>query len=117
MKVATACRECRLGKRKCGEAKRGVPCSPCNKRGLACSLAAPVRRHPVPIQPPPATVTKDASVQDLDWDLAKRLVELYLKCIHDKPHTLFHPPTLLRAVDEQALAPQVLYGILCLTAR
>jgi hypothetical protein len=45
------------------------------------------------------------------------LVSLYLRFIHDKPHSLFHPSLLRKRVREETLPMAVLYGIMALAAR
>lgn len=45
------------------------------------------------------------------------LVDLYLRLIHDKPHTLFHPPSLRRQVHDGSLPKPVLFGILAIASR
>lgn len=44
-------------------------------------------------------------------------VDLYLQLIHDKPHTLFHPPTLRAQVREDAVPRVILFSIMSLAAR
>lgn len=114
MKVARVCRQCRAGKRRCGEVHQGTPCQPCAKRGIACSLAAPTRNQNHPIRILPLSLAVDET--SLSPSTTRILVELYLQMIHDKPHTIFHPPSLLQAVDQGTIPRQVLYSILALTA-
>lgn len=119
MKVAKACRRCRIGKRRCDTAEPGLPCGPCTKRGLDCSLAVNPRRHPVSILPPPlsaAPVPGDGE-GPLDLSMTLRLVNLYLEFIHNKPHTLFHTSSLLQAVEDGSIARHLLYSILALVIR
>ena len=119
MKIAKACRQCRIGKRKCIETDSGVACTPCIKRGLGCSLALRPRGRPVSILPPPsaANIVNESEDSFLDLSTTLMLVKLYLERIHDKPHTLFHPPSLLLAVEQGTIARHVLYGILSLVSR
>lgn len=119
MKVAKACYQCRVGKRRCGEGEQGLPCAPCLKRGLGCSLAQRSRGHPVSIRPPIAPTTPTVTDHELSLDLPTTLmlVNLYLELIHNKPHTLFHPASLLLAVEQGTVVPHVLYGILALICR
>ncbi|CRG92364.1 hypothetical protein PISL3812_09422 [Talaromyces islandicus] len=58
-----------------------------------------------------------AKSSDVDVGLRDHLVDLYLKLIHDKPHTLFHPPTLKIQAHEGTLPKTILYGIMALAAR
>lgn len=119
MKIAKACRRCRIGKRRCEAAEPGLSCEPCIQRGLDCSLVVNPRRHPVSILPPPPSsvvpMTDDEILLDIPMTL--KLVSLYLDLVHNKPHTLFHTPSLLQAVEKGALACHVLYAILALIVR
>lgn len=45
------------------------------------------------------------------------LVELYITNIHDKPHSLFHAPTLRRDVSERTIDSALLYCILAFASR
>lgn len=45
------------------------------------------------------------------------LVDLYLRYIHDKPHALFHEPTLWQDVHSRQLSSSVLFAILALASR
>jgi hypothetical protein len=58
-----------------------------------------------------------ADFSDVDVGLRDHLVDLYLKLIHDKPHTLFHPPTLKKQAHEGSLPKTILYGVMALAAR
>ena len=119
MKIAKACHQCRVGKRKCPlDASQGKACSPCNSRGLPCSLARTPRTKPVSILPPPSVLSA-ATGQEEELDTATKvlLVKLYLDRIHDKPHTLFHPPSLLQSVEQGTVSIPILYGILAISAR
>lgn len=46
-----------------------------------------------------------------------KLVELYIECIHDKPHTLFHVPTLRADVASRSIDKALLCSVLALSAR
>lgn len=56
-------------------------------------------------------------MQDVSAEIRDRLVELYIRYIHDKPHTLFHPDLLKEQVRDGTLPKAVLYGIMALAAR
>lgn len=51
--------------------------------------------------------------------LAQRsaIVELYLANIHNKPHTLFHAPTIRAQVRDERISLAILFGMLALGAR
>lgn len=53
----------------------------------------------------------------VDMQTREHLVELYLQFIHDKPHTLFHPPTLRAQVRKDAVPRVILFSIMSLAAR
>jgi hypothetical protein len=137
MKTTTkACLQCRQGKRRC-DRSLGATCTPCNKRGLSCSSASRVKSNSTTLRPavsPPslgpsshvkeAQCTSAVSVDGQEDTLAStdqesiiRLVELYIECIHDKPHSLFHVPTLRADVASQKIDKALLCSILALSAR
>ena len=120
MKVAKACTRCRLGKRKCtaSDGRRG--CDECHRRSLSCSLTLCTARHIYrppkklvsAIFAPPGNGPNDISIQDRCG-----LVATYIRLIHDKPHTLFHPPTLMHQVQEGLLQEPVLWAVMAMAAR
>lgn len=118
MKIAKACCECRLAKRKClADEHHGAACNQCKRRNLSCSAVrkAQLRDTRPPVLLPGETLSSPHF--DLDVETRVALVRLYLRLVHDKPHTLFHPPTLLRQVEHDSLAPMVLYGLIGMAAR
>jgi hypothetical protein len=114
MKLGKACRQCRDGKRRCDKSTTGVACQQCTRRKLQCSsdvtsldrqalksrIAAPVAVHTLPPS-----------------DVRRELCDLYISHIHDKPHTLFHEPTLRQQVADGTVSRAILYGIMGLSAR
>ena len=56
-------------------------------------------------------------MQDVSAEIRDCLMDLYLRYIHDKPHTLFHPDLLKEQVRDGTLPKAVLYGIMALAAR
>jgi len=110
MKVATACTQCRTGKRKCASAD-AKSCRQCLARRIACSFGVDVK-HPISIAPRNET-------QSLLPRKAERvqIIDLYLTYVHNKPHTLFHEPTLHEQVLDESIEPAILYGLLALGAR
>ncbi|TLS25519.1 hypothetical protein PpBr36_06872 [Pyricularia pennisetigena] len=127
MKVAKACSECRLKKRKCtvedGASDRPGACCPCSKRGLSasCTLAVVPSTGAKPLlpaspTPPPAVPAQRVGPPAISKDQTVDMVHIYLDLIHDKPHTLFHPATLLRDVHDGVVPDQVLYSILAMAA-
>lgn len=128
-----ACRQCREGKRKCHHTGEDG-CSPCIKRDLQCSLIRRPRVLPelrpdvehLYGNPGSSTVarteqagyetTKDA-LASLSQETVEDLVDLYVRYIHDKPHSLFHVPTLKADVSSGNIDRGLLCSILALTAR
>ena len=116
MKVAKSCRQCRLGKRRCVRSDDGTACNECRRRTIACSSAF-VRRG--------SAVTRNllpqSSLALLELEISHEstvgLVRLYIALIHDKPHTLFHPATLLGQASEGSLPQKILYCVLALASR
>jgi hypothetical protein len=130
MKTNTkACHQCRQSKRRCG-GLLGATCTPCNKRGLTCSSAIQIRQKAIlkptaslessssPRTPNAATRRDDGdTLASTDQETVAELVELYIECIHDKPHSLFHVPTLRADVAAQSIDRALLCSILALSAR
>ncbi|KAL6233078.1 hypothetical protein BDW75DRAFT_232245 [Aspergillus navahoensis] len=116
MKVAKSCRECRRAKRRCSPGTSpGSSCSLCAQKGLDCSfLAASSLNHLKSIAPAVTTLAYSVEVR---VEVRDQLVDLYLKFIHDKPHTLFHPTTLKSRVQAGSLPEATLFSILALAAR
>lgn len=54
---------------------------------------------------------------DIPKNVAETLTELYLRYMHDKPHALFHEPSLREAVANGSVAQVVLLSIMGLAAR
>lgn len=61
--------------------------------------------------------TVDDVLQDVTVDIRDHLMKLYLRFIHDKPHTLFHPSLLREQVKSGTLPKAVLNGIMAIAAR
>lgn len=114
MKLAKACRQCRDGKRKCDRPATCVPCKQCTRRKLRCSGAAATLKTPL-LSPQPRPSTPVQSLPSLE--VRRELCDLYISYIHDKPHTLFHEPTLRQEVADGSVSRAVLYGVLGLSAR
>ncbi|KAL4786288.1 hypothetical protein BJX76DRAFT_130362 [Aspergillus varians] len=116
MKVARSCRQCRAAKRKCtfGDLPNSA-CTHCAQKSLDCSLLAGLNwDRPRFIAPARTGAGCSAKVSD---EVRDQLIDLYLQLIHDKPHTLFHPATLLSRVRTRSLPDATLFSILALTAR
>ncbi|KAH8659055.1 hypothetical protein BGZ61DRAFT_499916 [Ilyonectria robusta] len=108
MKVATACTQCRASKRKCWLPKhtRGlVPCA----QWPQPSPNKPQQPTETPSTPPLIPPLRSPALSD---HLTRRLVENYIWCIHDRPHSIFHLPTLRSAVRAKRLPPAILQALL-----
>ncbi|KAF4991867.1 hypothetical protein FDECE_13894 [Fusarium decemcellulare] len=107
MKQPTACRQCRESKRKCIRRGAGNACVTCLRRRVQCD--ASLRKYSalpsslLPKQPSTHDDTlhpnQSKPTLDLSTEVAQELVEHYLIKIHDRPHSLFHPPTLRDEAD------------------
>ncbi|KAL4927044.1 uncharacterized protein BDV17DRAFT_299297 [Aspergillus undulatus] len=116
MKVAKSCRQCRSAKRKCVLDKSScVACTLCVQRSLDCSLLAGLKSNRPQFIAPAVTVSGGSAI--LDNRVRNQLVDTYLRLIHDKPHTLFHPTTLRSRVHTGSLPTATLFSILALAAR
>jgi hypothetical protein len=60
---------------------------------------------------------QEDTLASTDQETIVRLVELYIECIHDKPHSLFHVPTLRADVASRSIDKALLCSILALSAR
>ncbi|EXL98759.1 hypothetical protein NOF04DRAFT_6311 [Fusarium oxysporum II5] len=121
MKLPTACSRCRRRRKKCFRTKPGGPCDACaKKQHHQCSLV-PTSPQPRRVSPQPQHVSakhNDLSPQSsLSHDLIEELVENYIYYILDRPHTLFHLPTLRTAVREDTLGDALLSAILAFGCR
>lgn len=124
MRVAKACSNCRAAKRRCTTAEvDSQQCLQCLQRNQSCSLAAKKNPRkddkPVSIVPHASASCGKGLLESplVDMETREHLVDLYLQLIHDKPHTLFHPPTLRAQVREDAVPKVILFGIMSLAAR
>jgi len=116
MKTPTACVNCRQGKRRCTAGQDEAACNECRRRGMPCSFAAkaslPSNERlilPQYVNSIPANLVTDSKVR-------LNLGQLYLSLIHDKPHTMFHPPALGRQLEDGSLPPKVMYGIFAMSS-
>lgn len=63
------------------------------------------------------TSTPPLTQHDIPKNVVETLVELYLRYMHDKPHALFHEPSLKESVASGSVSQVVLLSILGLAAR
>lgn len=125
MKVAKACRHCRVGKRKCTRSSPEEPCQSCMARSLCCQSTLrrgnteAARLCPKPLLPYTVAQTQLAEVgtsansEDvmMSAEMAEEFLQLYLEKIHDRPHSLFHPATLLKQMHDGSLDKALLHAI------
>lgn len=118
MKIAKACRECRVSKRKCSRIDTCGPCAQCLKRNLTCSSMIKLTRdtHLIPRDLGAASPesAEDIGIQE---DILIELVEHYIDKLHDRPHSLFHLPTLRESVRKRTINRALLLAICSLGSR
>ena len=101
MRQATACLQCRTRKVSCSQSIAARSCRSCQRKNLPCSFAQ-------------TTPSGARSVVCEYPDNASHLVELYLHHIHDRPHSLFHEPTLRASIKEKSAGPALVLSICAL---
>lgn len=91
---------------------------------MACSITSNPEPNRVLRAAEPPKITTSAGTVEVQDTLAStdhktvtELVELYIEYIHDKPHSLFHLPTLRADVAVQTIDTALLCGILAISAR
>ncbi|KAH6717984.1 hypothetical protein BKA61DRAFT_716562 [Leptodontidium sp. MPI-SDFR-AT-0119] len=120
MKIASACLQCRKGKRKCNTSTAGSACPQCSKRGLRCSSLRVIStpNSTTTLQPTPVREPQTLHSDQLpSKEITEHLVDLYISYLHDKPHTMFHEPSLRRSAQDGTLSQAVLFAIFGLSAR
>ncbi|KAL2846787.1 hypothetical protein BJX68DRAFT_277015 [Aspergillus pseudodeflectus] len=116
MKVAKSCSQCRAAKRKCRTGPTpNSACVMCAHKGQNCSLLTSSSLNRQKFLAP--AVTGMNTSKEVNDELRDELVDIYLRLIHDKPHTLFHPATLRTRVQASLLPEAVLCSILAFAAR
>lgn len=108
MKPPTACLQCRERKLRCTSIGAGLPCKKCTSTQRQCSW--------VPA-PTPKRAPTGPNIAGLEKSTVTRIVDDYVRYLHDRPHSLFHVPSLKRAVYEDALDPALLLAICSLGCR
>lgn len=118
MKTPTACAQCRKGKRRCTIGDNGGSCNECLRRRASCSLVAKASSSLSGKRPIlPHNTYSNSEDLVLDLNVRVRLGRLYIALIHDKPHTLFHPPTFMRQLENGSIPAKVMYGVFAMAAR
>lgn len=118
MKLGKACRQCRDGKRRCDQQGTGSSCRECTRRNLRCSTATAPPSNPL-LSPQPRTAGPYHLAVPLlpSAEIVRELCDLYISHIHDKPHTLFHEPTLRRQFADGTVSRAVMFGVMGLSVR
>ncbi|CAG9953260.1 unnamed protein product [Clonostachys rosea f. rosea IK726] len=122
MKYPKSCRQCRQSKRKCTRKGPGEPCDTCQQRRLRCD--GQMRSRSTANAPLTPSVTwkdprsfrtqshsEEETLSGLSHGIIVELVGHYLRAIHDKSHSLFHPPTLYSQVQDGSTGKALLYAI------
>ena len=119
MKMAKACRECRISKRKCTRVDTCGPCAQCLKSGLSCSSMLRMTKDPhlVPCDLGARFDQEDPHTINLQDEIAIELVEHYIDKIQDRPQSLFHTPTLRESVRKRTIKKPLLLAICSLGSR
>jgi len=122
------CAQCRRAKRRCVTVGGHRACLLCVQRRLSCSrltapqpssgAAAAVTVAGGPLLSPASECSPSSLPGDLvSPEIAIALVDLYIRYMHDKPHALFHEPTLRESAVNGSISQVVLLSILGLAAR
>lgn len=114
MRIAKACKKCRVNKRRSRVGNVG-PCEQCIRKHVSCSLDVGIRAERN--RAGPATIPPQQLYEATSSPLLLELVVIYLEVLHGKPHTLFHPPRLRQRVREGKLSNRVVYSIAGLAVR
>lgn len=122
MKPASACRQCRTAKRKCtiSDHGPGKACVPCQRRDKTCSHSSHAP-EPRTLEPSFTALYADSpgshENDKLDSDIVQSFVALYLRFIHDRPHSLFHEQSLWRDIRSRSISQCLLNAICALGCR
>src|SRR5690242_7395902 len=126
MKHATACPQCRTAKRKCTQdpADSESACLACQSRKIECSRPwkRPRSSHLPSRVLPKITPSTSVGATDLPIKFAsdkdiRDYIRLYLRYIHDRPHSLFHEQSLWNAVCNCSLPVSLSTAICALGCR
>lgn len=119
MRQATACKECRIAKRKCTREGSDRVCTPCRQRNLTCGYTDTQRRelrhsHRTDSRRGISPVHNEEaadSVDRLSQAEFVSLAEIYLTKIHGQAHCIFHPPTLRWQLRNNSVPKALLYAM------
>ena len=112
MKHASACQQCRKDKRRCQGLQPGEACVRCARKHFQCSRTSTARgRLRLAPSNPRSVIEETGGGISLSQDVIQELVDKYLLFIHDRPHSLFHQPTLETSVRRKSISKALLYSI------
>lgn len=114
MRKAKSCLRCREVKRKCTRIESSSTCTQCEQRRLRCSCSTRDRsssRLLLPTDGTPGVNPGQFSIYDQSNDVFTDLVDIYLRKLHDRPHSLFHEPTLREQTRRGLLNKALLFAI------
>ncbi|KAK0112921.1 hypothetical protein ONS95_014642 [Cadophora gregata] len=129
---SSACRNCRLRKRKCLpiDSEGSGCCQLCRDQALPCSLATtssknrrivPADNSSSPVNSEVITsskiLPKEPSSLLPPQPVLDELVDLYFRLIHDGPHTLFHEPSFVSKVASNSAPAALVFAVIALSAR
>ncbi|KAH6643511.1 NADH dehydrogenase [Boeremia exigua] len=122
MRRPTSCRECRIAKRKCTSnfASKHDACLECKSRTMRCSntntpetiLSIPTNHSTSHLE---RLITSVGADPQLDSEYSSKIwkfVNLYFRYIHDRPHSLFHEPSIWKSLRTRSL-PEQLWAAMC----
>lgn len=97
-----------------------LPCTPCDSRNITCSRTA-TATTPKDLRPRPQKYQSSEDpirfVSTLSSEETIQLVELYLRFVHDRPHSLFHEKTLLGEIHMGTIPEALLLAICAVGCR
>lgn len=119
MRQATACKQCRIPKRKCIREGSDRVCTPCRQRNLTCGSTDTQRRelrhsHRAGSRRAISPSHNEGAADNVDRLSQAEflgLVEIYLTKIHGQAHSIFHPPTLRRQLRNNSVPKALLYSM------
>lgn len=121
MKIASACQQCRSSKRRCigSDAGPRASCVACQNRKLQCSkLFQNTKRQELAIKVEPRNdLAHYNEVEPLPISLISECVELYMRFVHDAPHSLFHEQTLWNEIRTDSISECLVAAICAIGCR
>lgn len=120
MKHSTACKQCKTSKRKCERETFNSTCVACRNRRQVCSYIQ--TRQPRFLELFPATpCTRSSSSRNgeaiLPLEMRLDLTDLYIRNIHERPHSLFHERSLRIRIQNNTLPDELVFAICSLGCR